>query len=177
MQSSPDLKEVPMNHQMFSKVSMIAMAAVIVSCLLMSGAPAPAQLQNSSNFSQGLERGCSNKTLSGDYGFIAQGILLGGFTAEFRSSGVAHFDGGGNLIWKEHTVINGSPVNKDWVVAKGTYTVNRNCTGSAAVVTPNSPDPLILTLVVVDHGDKVQTVLDSNAITTVFTKVNPDVEH
>jgi hypothetical protein len=165
-----------MNHQMFSRVSMIAMPAVIVSCLLMSGAPALAQLQNSSNFSHGPER-CSNKTLSGDYGFIAQGILLGGFTAEFRSSGVAHFDGGGNLIWKEHTVINGSSVNQDWVVAKGTYTVNRNCTGSAAVVSPNSPDPLILTLVVVDHGDKVQTVLDSNAITTVFTKVNPDVEH
>jgi len=157
-----------MNNQRLPKISLIAILSTIVCCLLLSGAPAQAQWENSQ---------CSNKMLSGDYGFISQGMLLGGFTAEFRSSGVAHFDGGGNLSWKEHTVINGSPVNQDWVVAKGTYTVNRNCTGSAAVVSPNSPDPLILTLVVVDHGNKVQSVLDSNAITTAFTKVNPDVEH
>jgi hypothetical protein len=118
---------------------------------------------------------CTHRSLRGDYGFIAQGVLIGipGLPPEvqFRSVGVAHFDGKGNLTWQEHTVENGRPLNSDWVQASGTYVVNPNCTGTAVVNTPNSPFPLSLVLVVVKEGREVQTVLDSNAITSVFTKI------
>jgi len=118
---------------------------------------------------------CSNTTLRGDYGFAAEGVLIGtpGLPplAPFRSVGLAHFDGKGNLTWLEHTIINGVPLEADWTAASGSYTVNSNCTGTAVVTTPNSPVPLKLALVVVRDGKEVRTVLDANAIVSVFIKV------
>ncbi len=119
---------------------------------------------------------CSNRTLQGDYGFASEGVLLGvpGFPpeAQFRSVGMAHFDGKGNLTWVEHTVENGTPLNRDWISASGTYTINSNCTGTAVVSTPNSPVPLNLAFVTVKQGKEIHSILDSNAIATVFTKAD-----
>jgi hypothetical protein len=63
-----------MNHRLLSKVSMIAALVTSVCCLVMFSTPALAQWEGSSNLSH--ERTCSNKTLSGDYGFASQGVLL-----------------------------------------------------------------------------------------------------
>ena len=165
-----------MNHRLLSKVSMIAALVMIVCCVVMSSTPALAQWEDSSNPSHGPERGCSNQTLSGDYGFASQGVLLNvpGVPngIPFRSVGLAHFDGKGSLTWVEHTVVGGVPLNTGWIAATGTYSVNRDCTGTAVVFTPNSPAPLNLAFVVVRQGNEVHTVLDANAITTVFTKVD-----
>ncbi len=165
-----------MNHRLLSKVSMIAALVMIVCCVVMSSTPALAQWEDSSNLSHGPERGCSNQALSGDYGFASQGVLLNvpGVPpgTEFRSVGLAHFDGKGNVTWVEHTVVGGAPLSAGWTPASGTYSVNRDCTGTAVVFTPNSPAPLNLAFVVVRHGNEVHTVLDANAITTVFTKVD-----
>jgi hypothetical protein len=162
-----------MNHRLLSKVSITAALVMIVCCVVMSSTPAPAQW-DSSNLSH--ERGCSNKTLSGDYGFASQGVLLSvpGVPpgTPFRSVGLAHFDSKGSLTWVEHTVVGGVPLNTGWTPATGTYSVNRDCTGTAVVFTPNSPVPLDLAFVVVRQGNEVHTVLDANAITTVFTKVD-----
>jgi hypothetical protein len=164
-----------MNHRLLSKVSVIAALVMIVCCVVMSSTPALAQWEDS-NVSRGLDRGCSNKTLSSDYGFASQGVLLNvpGVPpgTPFRSVGLAHFDGKGNLTWVEHTVVGGVPLDTGWTPASGTYSVNRDCTGTAVVYTPNSPVPLNLAFVVVRHGNEVHTVLDANAITTVFTKVD-----
>jgi hypothetical protein len=140
------------------------MLATILYGLLASGASALAQSNNGH---------CSNQTLFGDYGFAAEGVLLPapGVSLEFRSVGMTHFDGKGNLTWVEHTVINGTLLQPGWTEASGSYTVNPNCTGTAVVNTPNSPVPLNLAFVVVRHGKEVHSVLDSNAIATVFTKV------
>ena len=59
----------------------------------------------------------------------------------------------------------------DWTAAGGTYTVNPNCTGTAVVNTPYSPVPLHLDFVIVTHGSEIRTVLETNAISTVFKKV------
>jgi hypothetical protein len=162
-----------MNHRLLSKVSITAALVMIVCCVVISSTPAQAQW-DSSNLSH--ERGCSNKTLSGDYGFASQGVLLNvpGVPpgTPFRSVGLAHFDGKGSLTWVEHTVVGGVPLNTGWTPATGTYSVNRDCTGTAVVFTPNSPVPLDLAFVVVRQGNEVHTVLDANAITTVFTKVD-----
>jgi hypothetical protein len=118
-------------------------------------------------------RRCSNRTLTGDYGYAAEGLLLPapGVALQFRGVGMAHFDGRGTLTWVEHTVIDGAPLEAGWTAASGTYAVNADCTGTAVVNTPNSPVPLNLAFVVVKQGRQINTVLDANAISTVFTKV------
>jgi hypothetical protein len=146
---------------------------VIVGWLLASGVSATAQSNNGAVNGAALWRRCSNRTLSGAYGYAAEGLLLPapGVALQFRGLGMTHFDGRGNLTWVEHTVIDGAPVEAGWTAASGTYTVNPDCTGAAVVNTPNSPVPLNLALVVVKQGRQVHTVLDAHAISTVFTKV------
>ena len=121
------------------------------------------------------ERHCSNGTIAGDYGWAAEGELidLPGLPSEapFRSVGAAHFDGSGTLTWEEHTVLNGMPLNSGWAQATGTYTVNSNCTGTAVVNTPNSRVPLSLFFVVAGEGKEIRSVLDSNAVSTLFIKI------
>jgi hypothetical protein len=145
-------------------VSRMLMLAMIVCGLLASGASAMAQ----SN-----EGHCSNRTLFGDYGYASEGVLLPapGVSLQFRSVGMTHFDGKGNLTWVEHTVVNGTSLGAGWTAASGTYTVNSDCTGTAVVNTPNSPVPLNLAFMVVREGKEMHSVLDSNAIATVFIKV------
>lgn len=145
-------------------VSRMRMLAMIVCGLLASGASAMAQ----SN-----EGHCSNRTLFGDYGYASEGVLLPapGVSLQFRSVGMTHFDGKGNLTWVEHTVVNGTSLGAGWTAASGTYTVNSDCTGTAVVNTPNSPVPLNLAFMVVREGKEMHSVLDSNAIATVFIKV------
>jgi len=141
------------------------LATILCGCgLLASGASAMAQSDDGQ---------CSSHTLFGDYGFAAEGVLLPapGVSLTFRSVGMAHFDGKGNLTWVEHTVINGTLLQPVWTEAIGSYSVNPNCTGTAVVNTPNSPVPLNLSFVVVRQGKEVHTVLDSHAIATVFVKV------
>ena len=52
---------------------------------------------------------CSNRILSGSYGYSAQGQVLPapGLAFPFTSTGMVNFDGNGNLSWVEPTVIGG----------------------------------------------------------------------
>jgi hypothetical protein len=130
---------------------------------------------HASAMAQSNEPHCSNRTLFGNYGSAAEGVLLNvpGLPpeAQFRGLTMSHFDGEGNLTWVEHIVINGTPAQPGWVPASGTYTVNPDCTGTAVVNTPNSPVPLHLALVVVRQGKEFHSVLDSDAIAAVYIKV------
>jgi hypothetical protein len=146
-------------------VSRMWMVATIVCGLMASGASAIAQ----SNAGH-----CSDRTLFGDYGAPAEGVLLppaAPSETQFRSVGVAHFDGKGNFTGVEHTVVNGVSLEADWTANSGTYSVNSNCTGKLVLNTPNSPVPLNLFFVVVKHGSEFHTVLDSNAISATYIKV------
>jgi len=145
-------------------VSRMRMVAMVVCGLLASGTSAMAQSNDGH---------CSNRTLFGDYGYSSEGVLLPapGVALQFRSVGITHFDGKGNLTWVEHTVVNGTPLQVGWAAASGTYTVNSDCTGTAVVNTPNSPVPLNLAFMVVREGKEMHSVLDSNAIAAVFIKV------
>jgi hypothetical protein len=151
--------------------------STIICGLLTSGGFAKAQSDSEATGQKAPESrsSCSNRTLHGDYGSVAEGVLIHNPglppEAQFRSVGMAHFDGRGSLTWVEHTVINGKPINSDWLAASGTYSVNANCTGTAVVDTPNSPVPLNLNFVVVRQGQEVHTVLDAHAIATTFTRV------
>jgi hypothetical protein len=156
-----------MEEKQYSKIS-IRLVAVFVLCIaLFTASSARADQEDAT---------CTNRSIYGDYGFAVEGVLIGvpGLPAEapFRSVGVAHFDGKGHVTWLEHTVINGILLDHDWTTALGTYSVNGNCTGTAIVNTPNSRVPLTLGLVVVKDGKEVRTVLDANAISGTFIKVD-----
>lgn len=141
-----------------------ALAFVVCSSLLLAS---PAGAQRSSEV-------CRIGTLQGNYGYAATGALLPApnVSLEFRSIGMAHFDGNGQLNWVEHTVIGGVLLRTGWTAASGTYTVNANCTGTAVVNTPNSPVPLYLSFVITRDGKQMNSVQDANAILTQFTRVD-----
>jgi hypothetical protein len=145
-------------------ISRMRMLAMIVCGLLASDASAIAQSNDGH---------CSNRMLFGDYGYTSEGVLLSHQALPSSSDQLAmtHLDGKGNLTWVEHTVVNGTPLQAGWTAASGTYTVNSDCTGTAVVNTPNSPVPLNLAFMVVREGKEMHSVLDSNAITAVFIKV------
>jgi hypothetical protein len=155
-----------MQRKSMSRISMIATPIMVVCGLLFTASVARADDDDK----------CTDRTIRGDFGFVSEGVLIGipGLPAQapFRSVGVAHFNGKGGVTWLEHTVINGTPANTDFVAASGTYTVNANCTGTAVVSTPNSQFPLHLTFVIVKEGREIHTILDGSAIATVFTKVD-----
>ena len=155
-----------------SKILKTAIPITIACALFASGGSAMAQ----SAGSESDHKRCSNRTLLGDYGSVSEGVLLNvpGLPpeAQFRAVTMTHFDGKGNLSWVEHTVINGTLLEPGWTPASGTYAVNPDCTGTAVVNTPNSPVPLSLAFVVVKQGKEIHTVLDSDAIATVFIKVD-----
>jgi hypothetical protein len=164
-------KEVSVKSNLISRTLMTVTPMMIFCSGLASGSSAMAQSAAAESF----DRDCSNRTLRGDYGYAAEGVLLNtpGLPpeAQFRSVGLTHFNGKGKLTWVEHTVVNGIPLEGSWTAATGTYSVNPDCTGTAVINTPNSPVPLNLFLVVVRQGTEIHTVLNSNAISTVFIKV------
>ena len=161
-----------MKDNLISRIVMPATHTMLLCFLLASGVSALAQSKSEIT----NDGHCSNRTLSGDYGCSVQGVLLNvpGLPPEatFVAVTTSHFDGRGNVTGTEHAVVNGMSFNPGWDTNGGTYTVNPDCTGRAAVTTPNSPVPLDLYLVVVDNGKEFRQVLNSNALLTVCKRMN-----
>jgi hypothetical protein len=149
---------------------------MIAFVLLAVGASAVAQSnQTPTSSNDGNGQRCSNRTLNGSYGYSSNGQVLPapGLSFPFTSTGIATFDGNGNVSWIEHTVIGGAQQGADWTSStSGTYTVNSNCTATAVVVTPNSPVPLNLFFSLVQQGKQLYSVVNGNAITGVWTRLN-----
>jgi hypothetical protein len=111
-------------------------------------------------------KGCSNRTLRGDYGFEIGGTVIPPSPApSFLLRGVAmtHFDGRGNLSQVDFATRNGVPMGTDWRPATGTYEINADCTGTAEINPEDGSPSLHLRLVVVDGGRRVMTVVEGNA--------------
>jgi hypothetical protein len=157
------------------RISMVAIPTMIVCGLLVAASSARVEQEPRTGHDDGETNVCTDKTLRGDYGSASEGVLLNSPgrppEAQFRGLTMTRFDGKGNLTWVEHTLINGTPLQPGWTPASGTYSINSDCTGTAVVNTPNSPVPLHLALVVVTQGKEIHSVLDSDAISSVFKKV------
>ena len=158
-----------MKNRLSSHLSMFAMPIVTACCLLALGLSAKAQ--NLSAFTQGIDRGCSNRTLVGDYGFTIEGTILSA-NAPIRGLALQHYDGRGRITQVDHTVFGGYPPAQDWTPGTGTYTVNSDCTGSAVINTPSNPGPVNLHFVIVDHGRQIKQVVDENAVVANGVKVD-----
>ena len=163
-----------MKHNFVPKISILAVPIMAACFGLASSSAAIAQSADAQSAQfQSMHGGCSDRTLFGAYGAAVEGVLLPvpSVVLQFRAITLNHFDGRGHLTSVEHTVINGAQAGADWTPGSGTYSVNPDCTGTATLNTPNSPVPLDLYFVVVKDGREIHAVLNSNAISTVFTKV------
>jgi hypothetical protein len=147
---------------------LIAVTPLMIACVVLAF--------GASVVAQGPGTGpCSNRTLFGNYGWSSQGQVLPapGVALPFTSTGVANFDGKGNVSWLEHTVVNGEQLGADWTHStSGTYTVNPDCTGKMVATTPNSPVPLNIFFSVVQQGKQFYSVANGHAISGVYTRVD-----
>jgi len=116
---------------------------------------------------------CSEKTLSGEYGFTITGQVLAG-PAAGPVTGVAmtHFDGQGKLHQVDHVVHNGVLPAVEWRPGTGTYTVNDDCTGAAEIDFTDGSPSLHLRFVLAKRGSEIRTVVSSpgTAITSIGIK-------
>jgi hypothetical protein len=146
----------------------ISIRAVLIVCVLLVVASFAA--------AQGSERAartqrCSNRTLSGDYGAKIEGTILGP-DLQLRTISMMHYDGAGNFTEVAYVVVNGVLPTEEWRPASGTYSVNPDCTGTAAFsVAPGNP-PLSIHFVLVKHGKEIHAVVDGGAITLSAYKVD-----
>ena len=69
---------------------------------------------------------CSADSLTGSYGFVLNGTIVG--VGPISIVGTIEYDGSGGFVRKETTVINGHVLPPETI--QGTYTVNANCTGT-----------------------------------------------
>jgi hypothetical protein len=105
----------------------------------------------------GSTRACSDHTLNGRYGFVAQGTVLPPLApapAPVANSGVVAFDGRGQLRGFDAISLGGQIFSRTF---EGTYTVREDCavTGSLNVITGTPGLVINFQAVIVDNGREV----------------------
>ena len=113
--------------------------------------------------------GCNNKLLSGHYGFTLQGTKFAvpgvpGPTGLQVGVAMADFDGEGTFEQIDSVTIAGTATSDfTHTPAKGTYTVNRDCTGTFTIDFTDGRPPVVTSFVVVENGSEIDTVVTSVA--------------
>jgi len=134
-----------------NRITTLAVAAILSLCAL-----GPASVTASA--------GCTNRLLSGYYGFTIQGTKLGGlgFTGQQVGVAMAQFDGNGNFTQIDTVTIAGNVVSDfTHTPANGTYTVNSDCTGTFTINFTDGRPTVVANFVLVDNGNEIDTVVTS----------------
>jgi len=102
-------------------------------------------------------RGCSNRTLRGDYGILVSGSrpLGPGVVEKFVATAIRTYDGRGGFTQIDNFFGEIAGQQKD-VPAYGTYEVNANCSGTSQIFFPGAPAAVDTAFVIVAHGDEVK---------------------
>ena len=107
---------------------------------------------------------CSNRLITGSYGFAIQGNKLGGqgFTGPQVGVAMTTFDGKGGLTQIDTVTVSGEVVaDFTHTPATGTYTVNSDCTGTFTINFTDGRPPITANFVVVEGGLEIDTVVVS----------------
>jgi len=107
---------------------------------------------------------CTNKLLTGYYGFTIQGTKLGGLGPVGQQVGVAmaQFFGDGTFTQIDTVTIAGNVVSDfTHTPANGTYAVNSDCTGTFTINFTDGRPTVIANFVVVGGGAEIDTVVTS----------------
>jgi hypothetical protein len=124
----------------------------------------------------GRERGCSTRTLRGDYGILVSGIVPAGPNGQTEmviGTTLRRYDGQGNFteVSNAHGQLSGVVEGRE---GYGTYQVNVDCTGTTTLFVAGQPFPTQTSMVVVDDGREVKEVVMSPPpamVTAVQTRV------
>ena len=149
----------------FQSKSPACAAAILTACVSLLLAPS-AMAQ-----SHPVPRTCSSETLSGNYGMLIEGTILGP-NLQLRTVSMARFDGAGNLAEVSHVVLDGTPPAEEWKADTATYIVNSDCTGVVTFHTPPGAPPLVVHFVVTKNDTEILGVVDGAAITLTAHKVD-----
>lgn len=104
------------------------------------------------------DKGCSNATLQGSFGYTATGTLLGApppFAGPFGEVGRQTFDGRGNTDAAATASANGNIAK---FTITGTYTVNPDCTGSMTLYVSPLGATAHLDFVIDKDGAEIRTI-------------------
>jgi hypothetical protein len=107
------------------------------------------------------ERGCSNATLNGAYGFYSAGNVLTAGTPPRVVLGREVYDGQGNFVDTLLAINNDGMLTR--TTSSGTYTVTADCRGTvfAVLFTPSGTLNLSVPFVIVDGGNEIDFILSS----------------
>ena len=117
----------------------------------------------------GEERECSNATLKGSFGYTSTGTLLESyvpppFAGPFGEVGRQTFDGKGNTDGSATLSANGNIAK---VTINGTYTVNKDCTGSMTLNIPELDATVHADFVIDRDGAEIRAIgTDSGLVET-----------
>ena len=111
-------------------------------------------------------RECSNQTNRGTYAFTIHGtvFLPDGSTLLIDGLAKTTFDGNGNLTQLDAIAVNGN-VAPGWTPNTGTYSVNRDCTGTFTVTNGNQPR-VHLQMIIAQSGNTIHDVVVDHGFAT-----------
>ena len=130
--------------------------------------------QRSLSANEEVGRGCSNRTLRGDYGIVVSGVRALGpeVTESFIGTAIRTYDGRGNFeqVDNSHGTVTGATAG---VLSTGTYIVNADCSGTSTLTIPGAP-PIDTAFVIVNQGTEVNDIVmapQPNLVVAVLRKV------
>lgn len=127
-------------------------SGVLVMMVLVAGSVSAAELRQETD-----ARRCSNKSLSGVYGFRFDGSA----PFAFLTVGVNDFDGQGHFTATESINVGGVSVPSSF---SGTYSINANCTGTLTAQFDNGMTGNLY-LSIVHGGDDVYAMFTDPGVT------------
>ena len=123
-------------------------------------------------FAVHAQSGCTNGTLTGNYGFTQTGFFTfsekgGGGYAPTADVGSLTFDGLGNLSASFTDSTNGKITTG--LSVPGTYTVNSDCSGNLTIENPTSPGENAPYTFVVEAGKEMMAISTTPESTQTVT--------
>jgi hypothetical protein len=121
-------------------------------------------------------RGCSNRTLRGDYGLLITGVRPAPPPANLESfvaSTLRTYDGDGRFSQVDNVHGGATGASRDQQ-ASGTYDVRADCSGTSVIFFGGAPFPVTTAFVIVDDGQEVQDAVmepKPNVATAIHRRV------
>ena len=128
-------------------------------------------------YAAGASPACSVSTLRGRYQFASAGfVTVNGGYMPLAVAGIDILDGKGNLSTTSTLIVNGAIAFQNLVVPNGTYTINKDCTGT---LTLGASGVQLNIFVAPDGGsyDYVQTAPSGNVLAGTIRRVSTITEN
>jgi hypothetical protein len=125
-------------------------------------------------YAQGASKTCSLATLKGRYQFASGGYVVMNNTAvPLAVAGIDVLDGNGHISSNSTLIVGGAVIFQNLIVANGTYTVKKDCTGTLTL----GASGVVLDIFVTPNGeayDYVQTAPSGNILAGTIRRVRDD---